>query len=146
MKLSLSLIWFALLSLVGSLTSPSYQTAVILTSFTAEASTDSIAVMWETASETNNLGFYLWRSLDEAGDYTNISGFILSLDEGAGASYAYEDSAVTLGVPYYYKLQNAPGDGTLGTFTDPITATIPLTTTYIFLPAVYRGWLPTPFE
>ena len=88
----------------------------------------------------NNLGFYLWRSLDEAENYTNISGFIPSLDEGAGASYEYEDTAVTPGFSYYYKLQDIPDDASFGEFTGPISATVPLTTTYIFLPAITCRW------
>ena len=141
MKLSLSWLWIAVLSMVGSLYNP---TNVTLTSFTAEASTDTVTVNWETASEANNLGFYLWRSLDEMQNYTNISGFIPSLDEGAGAFYAYEDTDVTPGFTYYYRLQEVPDDGTFGEITSPITATVPLTTTYVFLPAVFDGWPPPP--
>lgn len=65
--------------------------AVTLTDFYAEVADDRIVLYWETASETNNLGFYMWRSLTEIEGYENISGFIASADEGAGAFYEYED-------------------------------------------------------
>lgn len=143
MRLSLSWIWIAVLSLVGSLRTPSLPTNVTITSFAAEAGTHSITVKWESASETNNLGFDLWRSLEPDDGYADISGFIPSLDEGVGASYKYEDINVISGVTYYYKLQDLPSDGSFSNFTGPISATIPLTTTYVFLPAVYRGLLPS---
>ena len=142
MKLSLSWLWIVALSLVGSLSNP---TNVVLTSFTAEAGAHTVKVNWETASEVHNLGFYIWRSLEEMQNYTNISGFIPSQDEGAGAFYAYEDTDVTPGLTYYYRLLDVPDDGSFGEFTSAVTATVPLTT-YIFLPAVYHGWPPPPIQ
>lgn len=103
--------------------------AVGLTRFYAEAGANSITVKWETASETNNLGFRLWRSLIKSGSYTDISGFIASLDQGAGAPYEYKDVNVTPGITYYYKLRDVPNSGGLGDFTDPINAIIPLNST-----------------
>jgi hypothetical protein len=144
MKFSLSWIWIAVLSLMGSLRIPFLPTNVTITSFTAEASPHSITVRWESASEINNLGFHLWRSLEPDDDYANISGFIPSLDEGIGASYEYEDIDVTSGVTYYYKLQDLPSDGSFSNVAGPISATISMTTTHIFFPAVYRGLLPSP--
>jgi hypothetical protein len=99
-------------------------------------------VKWESANEINNLGFYLWRSLEPDDDYEDISGFIPSLDEGIGAAYEYEDINVIAGVTYYYKLQDIPSDGSFSNVAGPISATISMTTTYVFLPAVYRGYYP----
>jgi len=119
--------------------------AVGLTDFYAEAGADTISVYWETASETDNLGFRLWRSLDELDNdaYTNISGFIASLDEGAGAFYEYEDTEVTSGVTYYYKLEDVPSDGSTGGMQDPISATVPLTTTPTLTPTATSTPTPT---
>ena len=104
--------------------------AVGLTDFYTEDDVDIIVVYWETASETSNLGFRLFRSLDSATGYDNISpnppGFIVSLDEGAGAFYEYEDVNVTPGITYYYKLEDVPSDGSAVTTYGPVTATIPL--------------------
>jgi hypothetical protein len=72
------------------------------------------------------------------------SGFIASLDEGAGAFYEHKDTEVALGITYYYKLQNIPDDGSPGEFTDPISATIPLTTTATPTPTPTRTVTPTP--
>ncbi|MGC9396097.1 MAG: hypothetical protein ACP5J4_14740 [Anaerolineae bacterium] len=120
--------------------------AVKITGFTAEVGSDFITLNWETASETDNLGFRLWRSLDELDDdaYADISGFIASLDEGAGAFYEYEDIEVTPGITYYYKLQDVPDDGSSGDYTDPISATIPTPTpTPTATPTVTPTPLPT---
>jgi hypothetical protein len=106
--------------------------AVGLTDFYAEDDVDIIIIYWETGSETNNLGFHLFRSLDSANGYTDISpdppGFIASLDEGAGAFYEHEDVNVTPGITYYYKLEDVPSNGSTGTMYGPISATIPLET------------------
>jgi len=142
----MSWIWVALLSLVGSLHLPSFQTNVTLTSFTADAGTNSITVQWETASETDNLGFRLWRSQELNDNYVDISGFIPSSDEGAGALYKYTDSDVTAGVTYYYKLQDIPGDGSPGSFTDPVSATISLNATATPTPTSTRTVTPTPTQ
>jgi hypothetical protein len=114
--------------------------AVGLTRFYAEDDVDAIVVYWETASETNNLGFHLFRSLDMTNGYIDISpdppGFIASLDEGAGAFYEYEDVNVTPGITYYYKLEDLPSDGTTGGMHGPISATIPLETSPTVTPTV----------
>ncbi|MBN2391328.1 MAG: hypothetical protein JXR84_11415 [Anaerolineae bacterium] len=119
--------------------------AVGLTDFYAEAGADTVTVYWETASETDNLGFRLWRSLDELDDnaYADISGFIASLDEGAGAFYEYEDTEVTPGVPYYYKLEDLPSNGLTGEMHGPISATVPFTTTPTLTPTATSTPTPT---
>ncbi len=127
--------------------------AVTLISFTAKSSTDCgddievcVVLDWATASETDNLGFRLWRSLTEGDGYVDISGpgFIGSLDEGAGASYVVTDTNVIPGTIYYYKLQDLPADGTLNSFTKPISATVPLTPTLTPTPTATSTPTPTP--
>ncbi len=108
--------------------------AVTITSVTAEAGLNSITVKWETASEVNNLGFYVRRSLSAVGEYVRISAFIPSLDEGAGALYTDVDSDVTPGVTYYYKIEDVPASGALGELTDPVSATVPLNVTPTLTP------------
>ncbi len=103
--------------------------AVTITSFTAQVGATSITLKWETASETSNLGFFLFRSQTEGSGYTDISGFIESLDQGAGAQYSFEDNNVTPGVIYYYKLQDVPAGGGTSTYIAPISATIPISGT-----------------
>jgi len=108
--------------------------SVKITSFIAETGTNAIVLKWETASETDNLGFRLYRSLTESGGYADISGFIATLDEGFGASYVYTDTNVTSGIVYYYKLQDLPADGDQTSFTGPISATISSSSTPVATP------------
>ena len=116
--------------------------AVTLTGFDGEASTECsedvevcITLKWETASETNNLGFRLWRSLTESGGYLDISGFIATLDD-AGAFYEHEDADVTPGITYYYKLQDLPADGNQNSYTDAISVIIPSPSTPVATPTL----------
>lgn len=121
--------------------------AVKITDFTAEARTECepgkaacIIMKWETASETDNLGFRIVRSLTEDGSYAEISDFIRSLDEGVGASYIFTDTAVTPGIIYFYKVQDLPAGGGAG-YTNPVSATILLPTP---TPTATPTAIPTP--
>lgn len=118
--------------------------AVVITGVTAEADLTSITVRWETASETANLGFYVRRSLSAMGEYVRISDFIPSLDEGAGALYSYVDTNVTPGVTYYYKIEDVPASGALGSLTEPVSATVPLNATPSLTPSPTRTFTPAP--
>ncbi len=85
-------------------------------SFTTTASNDAVTIAWETASEIDNAGFFVWRGQLKADktecswhgeDYTEvkkISPFILA--QGSGASYSYEDKQVASFNTYCYALQD----------------------------------------
>jgi hypothetical protein len=67
---------------------------------------------WTTESEIDNLGFHIWRALDEAGPYVRIS----SLIQGFGTSatrhtYTFRDSDILEGGTYWYKLEDVAFDG-----------------------------------
>ncbi|HOT89973.1 MAG TPA: hypothetical protein PLJ78_01310 [Anaerolineae bacterium] len=130
--------------LVLTFVTPYVWAAVVIADFTAEAGANSITLRWETASETGNLGFYLRRSLSKNGEYIRISDFIPSLDEGAGAAYEYVDPDVTPGVTYYYKVEDVPENGSQGSFSDPVWATVPLNPTPTFTPTPTPTATPTP--
>lgn len=98
--------------------------AVTVDEFYAESTANKIILHWHTASETGNAGFYLLRSTQENGSYTDIAGLIYSEGDLIGASYQHEDANVTPGILYYYKLQDVPSDSTTGDFFGPITATL----------------------
>jgi hypothetical protein len=86
---------------------------VTLVSFEAETNVDQIDLFWETAIEFDIYGFYIQRSLQESGPYTDISPLIPG--EGGellGYYYFYSDTDVQLGVTYYYKLRVVNIDGT----------------------------------
>ena len=108
--------------------------AVTLTDFSVVPGEQEIFVYWETASETGNLGFYVWRSEEPDAGYEKLpldnpdKHFIPSVDEGVGAFYEYMDTEVTPGVVYYYKVQDVPDDGSQGEYTEVKSATIEVPT------------------
>jgi uncharacterized repeat protein (TIGR01451 family) len=83
-------------------------TAVTLLYFTSENLGDSIQLNWETASEVNNLGFYLYRSTTPVKPEQPLTELIPSLSPGGmeGAIYAYVDDTAEFGLQYYYWLED----------------------------------------
>mgnify|MGYP000894384832 FL=1 len=109
--------------------------SVSITGFLVEAGDDEIFVNWETASEIDNLGFYVWRSQSETTGYVKVpldapsEQFIPSTDEfGVGALYEFVDVQVSPGIRYYYKVQDVPASGG-STMVGPESAMIPLPAT-----------------
>ncbi len=79
---------------------------VELTSFQASADLNRVVLQWQTASESENLGFYIYRSESEDGVFSRIN---TELIQGAGTSaskqsYQYIDKNVSAGNIYYYRL------------------------------------------
>jgi len=102
--------------------------AVELVSFTATPGDGLILLAWETATEFENAGFFIVRSLSQGGTYNRISPFILAEGDGVtGSEYEYEDQNVTGGVTYYYKLETI-GNDQVSEFYGPVSATILLAT------------------
>ena len=99
----------AILLTAGSLSRPlpaSAQTAVSLLRFTATGRSNNILIEWETATEFNNAGFFVWASDTVDGTYNPISDFIESQGDGVtGAIYGYVDTDVEAAIPRYYKLE-----------------------------------------
>jgi len=97
--------------------------SVTLVSFTATPGNGQVVLRWETATEINNAGFFVRRSTQEAGDYARISSFMPAQGDGLlGAIYVYNDTAVTNGVTYYYKLEAVDNSQNVE-FHGPISAT-----------------------
>ncbi len=67
-----------------------------------------VVVEWTTATEINTAGFNLYRSTYPEGPFVKINSHLLpaSTDPLAGGKYKYEDSHVTAGQTYYYKLED----------------------------------------
>ena len=89
---------------------PGLTMPVELASFTAAVSEKGITLSWITASETNNLGFEIQRSLDEK-TFQKV-GFV----KGNGTStkshaYSFVDESAH-GNTYYYRLKQVDLDGT----------------------------------
>lgn len=99
--------------------------AVELTTFTAQATTGIVTLTWTTATETENLGFHLYRSVVEHGKYAQITKEMIL---GTGSSdkahtYSYADHHVEAGKTYYYKLVDVDFNGNM-TFHGPISVTV----------------------
>lgn len=102
---------------------------VELASFTARASENSVELKWSTATETNNKGFEIERSLSPTPSQgEGTSGLHLPLEGGRGVGwqkigfisgngtstqphqYSYFDKSVSPGI-YYYRLKQIDYDG-----------------------------------
>jgi hypothetical protein len=88
-------------------------TAVTLVSFEAQGHDSSVALSWETASEVDNLGFHLYRSLAAAGPYSRITTFLIPGlgSSPVGARYRFTDSEVSNGTTYFYRLEDIETTG-----------------------------------
>ena len=87
---------------------------VVLASFTAQAGDGQVTLRWVTESETDNLGFHIYRALSEDGTYQRLTAELI---QGAGTStgrriYRFVDERLTNGVTYWYKLEDVAFDGT----------------------------------
>lgn len=106
-KIRIILYLLLAVGLVGTGLIQSAQAAVTLVRFEISASTSSsVTLEWETATEYNNLYFFITRSLAENGTYENISDYIFA--EGtavSGSIYQFIDGNVQAGKTYYYKLE-----------------------------------------
>jgi len=88
---------------------------IIWDSLNAENKDSCIQVKWSTAKQFANYGFNLWRAVGADSNYTIIyeTNDIIRLDT-ALLSYTFNDSNVTTGITYYYKVQaKALNDSTL---------------------------------
>lgn len=80
--------------------------AVTLAYFIAQGLDNSVRLTWETATELDNAGFYVRRSLLQNGSFNRISSFIPSRgDSLTGATYVFTDTNVVLGTLYWYQLE-----------------------------------------
>jgi hypothetical protein len=88
--------------------------------FNASPARNGITITWSTASETNNAGFILSRSVDDSSSFVPIASYQGAPElEGLGTSpsgtgYHYTDnSEFQPGHTYYYRLQAVALDGTV---------------------------------
>jgi hypothetical protein len=99
-------------------------TVITLNSFTATAGNRSITINWETATETNNVGFNILRAESKDGNYAKINSDIIEAKGSPtqGASYKIIDTNVKNRKTYYYQLEDIDLDGS-STINGPISAT-----------------------
>lgn len=90
-------------------------TAVSLLDFAATGVDEGVALTWETTSETNTLGFNVFRSFEEDGVQFKLNGQLIpnqmSPGSNLGGSYTFIDDDVEDGTSYYYWLQEVELDG-----------------------------------
>ncbi len=90
-------------------------TSVTLKWFRALARPGYIKVGWETAQETDNLGFNLYRSLTRKGPKTKLNAELIptKVPPGSpfGAVYSYRDTTVEPGKRYFYWLESVDLNG-----------------------------------
>ncbi|MDZ7340451.1 MAG: T9SS type A sorting domain-containing protein [candidate division KSB1 bacterium] len=98
---------------------------VELTRFSATVLDQHVRLIWSTATETENLGFHLFRSIVPEQDYQQIT---TELIKGRGNSnqehsYSFIDCDVQAGQTYYYKLADVDYSGNMR-FHGPISVTV----------------------
>jgi hypothetical protein len=99
-------------------------TLIELAGFDATPGSNSVAVKWETASETDNAGFNIYRAEAIDGAYEKINEALIPAEGSTtqGSSYAFTDSDVQNRTTYYYKLEDIDLGG-ISTMHGPISAT-----------------------
>lgn len=101
---------------------------VELTSFSASAGDRRVTLRWSTASEIENAGFAILRSIEKENGYREIDSYLSNNElRGAGNSsqtqnYSYTDASVTNDLTYWYKLVDVDVNG-IRTEHGPISAT-----------------------
>ena len=88
-----------------------------LTNFSSSSGNNFVLLKWSTASEINNLGFNIKRSIYKNGPYEEIDSYKYNQNlKGAGTSsqrndYSYLDEQVLNGSTYWYKLEDIDING-----------------------------------
>jgi hypothetical protein len=88
-------------------------TSVTLVSFEAQGRDSAVELTWETASEIDNLGFHLYRSLAADGPYDRVTERVIPGlgSSPVGARYRYVDSGLENGTTYFYRLEDIETTG-----------------------------------
>ncbi|RMD99567.1 MAG: T9SS C-terminal target domain-containing protein [Calditrichaeota bacterium] len=92
-----------------------------LLSFDARAAEKTVVLFWQTASETENAGFHIFRSEHAGGPFVRITNRLIP---GAGNSrqthtYQWIDASVEFGKTYYYRLADLDFNGVM-TYHGPV--------------------------
>jgi hypothetical protein len=114
---------------------------VELSSFTATPVGGGVELRWTTQSESDNLGYHVYRAASGDEDYTRITETLIP---GAGnsstdQSYRYFDGAVVAGETYLYMLGDVSFSGVEARH-GPVTVSVPVTVSELYL----RQAVPTP--
>jgi hypothetical protein len=107
----------------SSTTTTAPPTAITLASLTAKPFNRAVVLEWETESEIDNVGFYIYRAITEDGEYIKISNALIAAEGSStqGASYEFTDTNVQNRKTYYYKLEDIDLNGQ-STMHGPVSA------------------------
>jgi uncharacterized repeat protein (TIGR01451 family) len=103
-----------------------------LSSFDATEQNGQVHLTWQTQTETENMGFHVYRSETETGEYKRITSELIP---GAGDSqsmhqYSYTDEdPLIAGAVYYYKLADVDFAGHM-TLNGPVQVTVSTPSAY----------------
>jgi hypothetical protein len=108
--------------------------------FSLTSTIGRVLVKWETTAENDISGFYVVRSEQPAGNYSRTSSLIASKGSPIiGGIYSYEDTNLSFGTNYYYKLEIIGNIGQTVGFYGPISAiTATATPTITYTPTKTR--------
>jgi hypothetical protein len=124
-----------------------YELPVLLSLFQAELQDSSILIEWLTESELNNLGFEIYKSKNEDGNYNLLSSYKTNSNlVGQGNSnykheYSFSDKSIIGGLTYFYELADVDFSGEK-TFHGPISVKVPISPKEFILEPNY----PNPFN
>lgn len=108
---------------------PDNSLPVELSEFNAAFNHDKILITWKTESETNNLGFNIYRAFSDIGpesfntlNFVKINELIIPGvgTDSHGKTYIYSDENIPVAKYYYYYLEDISFDGE-GTLSDTIS-------------------------
>lgn len=73
----------------------------------------AVVVEWSTASELDTVGFNLYRSEDQNGDFQIVNNKLIpsSSDALLGGNYSFRDTSVKASHTYYYLLEDVDAKG-----------------------------------
>lgn len=82
----------------------------------------AIKIEWDTATEIDAVGFYLYRSQSADGAFALVNEELIPSrgDAQSGATYEYTDTEVLPGETYYYLLEEVEFDSTTNRYVDDI--------------------------
>jgi len=102
---------------------------VTLTSFSGSTNEGNVFLCWITESEIENLGFIVERSLEESGQFVEISSFKNNPDllaqgnSATGKQYFFTDFTIEPGMTYYYRIADVGLNGTK-TYHGPVSVKV----------------------
>jgi len=110
---------------------------VTVSAFTSTNTKDGVLISWRAETEIDNIGFAIYRSEKEDGDYTRIAFLEGAGNSGMSIDYQFNDETVEAGKTYFYFLEDVSIAGDRGK-SEIIKVVVPLTKTIGGIPKEFR--------